>query len=365
MNGQDYNNGQFITVDEAINSLLSREKDIAGVNKLHYKELAKDVFNAMNLSAIKQTRRILYTIDPRLHSITFPEEYWAYSSISVINHDGKIEPLTVNTDIIDDVVDLGLDNNCERECDCTDALCNYSKHYETITEDVSALMPDNTYQDFTKIIRKFINKNGSAYMEVTEPVASYNKEGTHISTELKTSQTFLCKLQVKPCGCIINNTFNCDTWAKFGSSLAIKGPLDIPFEWGHPGVGYFQKSTKYNISDDGKRIIFPSNFPYKKVLVRIYVTSATKNLLIPYIAKEPFLSGIKRLSTKYDPKAPDGLKERWKANYNADMTVLRLVMNRLNLTEYFEYYFGINTTQGLYFNNNYKRYDDDGYYYPY
>lgn len=360
MDGQDYNNGQFITVDEAINSLLSRERDIAGVNKLHYKELAKDVFNQMNLSAIKQTKRFLYTIDPRTHRINLPEETFAFSTISVITHHGKIEPLVFNTDITDDLVELGLDKNCESECGCTDVICNYTKHYETISEEVDALMPDDTTKTFTKTIRKFINKDGSTYMEVTGPVAQY-ADGTHTATILQTDKTFLCKLQTKKCGCVIDNEFNRDVWAKNGSSLAIRGNDDIMTEWGCPS-GYFPKSTTYNIVNDGKQIKFPSNFPYKKVLVRVYVTSQTKNLLIPYLAKESFLSGIKKISVEYNPKESQFNKAFWKNKWNADMTLLRLVLNRLMLNEYYDYWFGANTTPAMYYQNNH--YADD-FHYPY
>lgn len=361
MNGQDYNNGQFITVDEAINSLISREQGVGTDKKLHYKELAKDVFNMMNLSAIKQTRRILYTIDPRLHSITFPEEYFAFSTISAINDQGKLEPLIVNTDITDDIVDLGLDTQCESECNCTDVICNYSKHYETITEDVLAKMPDDTLAPFTKIIRKFINKDGSVYMEITEPVAQI-VDGEHTATILQTEKKFLCKLLVKECGCIIDNEYNCDTWAKFGSSLALKGKQDLVTEWGMPSR-YFPKKCTYNISNDGKRLIFPSNFPYRKVLVRIYVTNLTKNLLIPYLAKEAYLSGLKRLSTKFDRKASKGEKDEWANNYNKDMNLLRLILGRLMLNEYYEYLFGANTTSQLYYDTNHP-YEGD-YHFPY
>lgn len=360
MDGQDFNNGQFITADEAINSLLSRERDLGGVSKLHYKELAKDVFNQMNLSAIKQTRRYLFTLDPKKHTIDLPEEYFAFSTISVINHHGKIEPLVMNTDLTDDLVDLGLDKNCESDCGCTDVICNYSKHYETITETVEALMPDQTTQAFTKIIRKFINKDGSVYMEVTEPVAQYTN-GTHTSTTLQTTKTFLCKLEVKPCGCIINTPENCDIWAQHGSSLAIRGDDDLITEWGCPS-GYFPKSTTYNIINNGRQIKFPSNFPYRKVLVRCYVTSATKNLLIPYLAKEAFLSGIKKISVEFDKKETQFNKAFWKNKWNSDMTLLRLALNRLMLNEYYEYWFGLNTTPAMYYQNNY--YADD-YHFPY
>lgn len=359
---EDFNNGQFITVDEAIQSLLSREKDLAGVNKLHYKELSKDVFNAMNLSTIKQTKRILYTIDPRLHTITFPEEYYAFSTISVINQNGKIEPLVFNTDITDELVDMGLDT-CTEECGCTDAICNYQKHYETITEEVMALMPDETMAPFTKIIRKFINKDGSVYMEVTEPVAQYANQ-THTATTLQTNKTFLCKLQTKAaCGCVINNEFNRDVWRKNGSSLAITGPDDIITEFGAPS-GCYPKSTTYNIVNEGRQIKFPSNFPYRKVLVRIYVTNSTKNILMPYLCKEAFISGIKKWSTDYDKKSTDGMIARWNKKWNNDMTLLRLILNRLMLNEYYEYMFGINTTPGMYYDNN-NRGNISDVYYPY
>lgn len=346
---EDYNSGQFITADDAINSLLSREGDIAGVKKLVYKGLAKDVYMDLNLSAIKRSKRVLLTIDPHLRSISLPDDCFHFSTLIGITHYGRMVPLVYNANITDDIVDQGLDTKCE--CGCTDVLCNYQKHYETIEETVSALMPNDTYQDFTKIIRKFISDDGSVYMEVTEPVAKY-EAGEHISTELVTTKTSLCKLEVEPCGCIKATDHNKKHWAKFASSCTAELVDNMWFEWGCPDPGYFPASLTYNMSDDRTRIIFPSHFSFKKILVRYYVTESTKNILIASIAKEAFICGVKKMAVKYDKLASRSLKLEWADNYNKALTKMTARMSACMLHEFYEYYFGRNATAGLYFNHN-------------
>ena len=345
----DYNTGQFISAESAIDDLLSREDDLFGLNKLKYMRLVKDVFPELNLSAIKQTKRKLYKIDPYTRSITFDDDYYAISTISGITRYGRVDPLVYNSNIVDDIVDIGLDTDCA--CGCTDALCSYQQQYETITEDVLFLMPDDTKAPYTRIIRKYINKDGSVYSEVTEPVAKY-VDGSYDSVVVETTPSLLCKLEVRQCGCVVNNPYNLELWAKHANSLAPGHRPDILCEWGLPNPCYYPANATYNFSDDGRRIIFPPGFPYEKALIRTYTTGKTKDILLPTIAKEAFLSGIKRFETKFSKKATLAEKEEWRRNFNNDITVLQKKMNRLMLNEFYEYYFGRNATRDIYFNNN-------------
>lgn len=366
MEPQDLNNAQFGTVGEYITSLLSREGDIGGTRRLQYIEVAKDVFNDLKLTAIKQTKRVLLTMDPHLRCFVLPADYYKFSTISVINRYGRLEPLVYNAAIMEDIVDLGADRNCESECSCTDALCNYTKGYETITEQVTAIMPDETTSTFTKIIRKHINRDGSVYMEVTEPVAIYDNSSPriHTATSLQTTSTFLCKLELEPeCGCVIDNKWNRDLWGTNGTSLATCGGDDLMIEWGCPSPDYYPSSLTYNFSDDNKRIVFPPDFAHRKVLLRYYAYETTKDIRIPYLAKKAFIIGIKKELSLFNDKMPKWQKDEWKLNYNAAVEVLRSKMTALMLNEFYEYYFGRNATRHLYFKPDHFRYNYN--YYPY
>lgn len=351
---EDFNRHQFGTVDEAVTSLLSRENDIAGVNKLRYKEVAMDVYRDMNLSAIKHVKRALFTIDKRLNGIVLPEAFYKFSTISVITKDHQILPLVYNTNITDDIVDLGLDANCE--CQCTDSICNYKRNYETITEEVMAIMPDETEQKFIKTIRKFIQSDGSAYVEVNEPTAIF-VDGIHTATELKRTAKLLCKLDIKPCGCIINNDHNRKMWTSHGSSLAPDSGVSLLCEWGVPSPEYYPRSATYNFSDDGKRIIFPTNFAYDKILLRWYEGQSTKDILIPHIAKEAFLAGIKYFISDYDKKESIGKGRLFATKYVNLLSVLRSKTSTMMLNEFYEYCVGRNAAKGVYFDHNFKRSD--------
>lgn len=346
---EDFNSGQFQTIDEVIQSILSREGDIAGNYRWRYLEVAKEVFSEFNLSAIKQTKRVLYTLDSRLNGIVLPDDYYKFSTISVINRQGRIQPLVFNSEINDDIVDQGLDPDCE--CGCTDVLCNYQRQYEGIEEQVDGIMPDGSSQSFTKTIRKRIAQDGSVFVQVIEPAAIYTN-GVHTSTILETTETLLCRLEMKDCGCVKDNPYNRGLWDKHASSMVVHPEVDMICEWGCPSPRYYQQSATYNISNDGRRIIFPSNFMYDKVLIRYYAFQKTKDILVPRIAKKALMAGIKFEVADYDKKETQANINKWKKRYTDAMRSLRDKMSACMLNEFYEYYFARNSTQSIYFNNN-------------
>jgi hypothetical protein len=346
---EDFNSGQFQTIDEVVQSILSREGDVTGNYRWRYLEVAKEVFSELNLSAIKQTKRVLFTLDRRLNGIVLPDNYYKFSTISVINRDGRIEPLVFNSEINDDIVDQGLDKDCE--CECTDALCNYQRQYEGIEEQVEAIMPDDSRQYFTKTIRKRIAKDGSVFVQVNEPTAVYT-DRVHTSTVLETTETLLCRLDIKECGCVKDNPHNRSLWDKHASNMVLHPEIDMVCEWGCPSPRYYPRSQTYNISNDGRRIIFPSNFPFDKVLLRYYAFEKTKDILVPRMAKKALMAGIKFEVADYDKKETQGNINKWKKRYTDAIRALRDKMSACMLNEFYEYYFARNSTQSIYFDHN-------------
>jgi hypothetical protein len=346
---EDYNSAQFTTVDKIINSLISREGESG--NKLRYKEIAHDVFDDLNLTAIKQTKRVLISVDPRTGGIALPNDFYKFSTISAPDQYGGIHPLVFNSAITDDIVDLGLDADCE--CGCKDVLCTSTQKYESITEDVEAIMPGGAAKTFTKIIKKNINKDGSVILEVTEPKAIYTG-GLHTSTELKSTSSFLCRLEVKECGCVIDNDQNKLLWSTHCSSLAktCENRTSLLCDMGYPNPLFYPRSLNYNFSNDNKRIIFDSRFPHRKILLRYYAYQSTKDLLVPRIAKKAFMAGIKKEASNYDKLAPRWRILKWENDYNNAVVALRSKISMLMLHEFYEYYFGRNVSRAIYFNNN-------------
>jgi len=349
-------NEQFISVDEILKSLLSREGDIFGVNRLRYLEVSKDVFIDLNLTAVKRTKSVILTVDHHRRCIVLPSDYFKFSTIDAVLPSGYFEPLVINSSIKDkDIVDVALAKDCDCECGCVGVMVPHNKHYEYVSEEVLADMPDGSKKIFTKTVRKYIKKDGAAYVEIVEPTAIY-VNGEHDSTQLVTKSVYLCKMEVKPCGCVVDTVENRKLWGLHGSSY-IHG---VPFEheWCFPSIDRFPQSATYNFSEDGLRLIVPPNFAYNKVKLRYYVLSSTKDIRVPRIAKKAFMMGIKKEIADFDD-SPIYNEKNINAKYIREKDKLRNLLSMCQINEFYEYWFGRNTHPGysgnqrsIYWNSN-------------
>jgi hypothetical protein len=288
-----------VSAKEIVDSLLLRLKDVIGVNRALYMSYAKDVFKELNLRGIKSSKRVVLKINKTLNSVPVPGDYVQYSSAYVFDDCGKLVPVLINSDISEEIIDLAAD----KKCDCGSDLCANLKNYELIEEPVLAPMPDGEMQSFTKTSIKKINKDGSYELQTSTPVTIFDDEGNHIATRLETQTEFLCKLEVDGNGCVIENEKN------RGAVYTYCGFQDINHECGCPPKRNECKvKPTFNISDDGHRLIFPSDFPYDYIVLRYYYDVKTKDILVPYVAKRVFMDKIYYEGIRYDPKVALNLK---------------------------------------------------------
>lgn len=99
-------------------------------------------------------------------------------------------------------------------------------------------------------------------------------------------------------------------------------------------IGYLsQFNYIYNISEDGNRLIFPSNFGFDKVLVRFYETTKTSEIKIPVISVDAFIAGLMWWAVRFDDT-----KQQLAMKYENDYTRMKWglfgVLNRKTIAEW-------------------------------
>lgn len=91
----------------------------------------------------------------------------------------------------------------------------------------------------------------------------------------------------------------CDEWIYY---------CDNKMDWfgvqcgGYPRGFGRGRSNVYNIGENGKRLVFPADFGFDKVVVRFYEDIDLGKLMIPYIAKQTFMSGVQAFAYENNPK---------------------------------------------------------------
>jgi hypothetical protein len=317
------------TLKQMVESLCIREDDHRLIKFRKYYDIAKDVYRDLNLYSIRWTKRFLIEVDQKTRSVKLPPETILLSSVSVLDDCGKIIPLILNNNIHEDFVDISQAHQCGCECGCESDLCGTVKTYEVIYGKVSAPMPDGSMKVFDTYSRKTVYPNGDYYHEYTVPVPTYEDEEI-ISTELEERKEFICKLETKGCGCVKD----CDENKQKLDSCC--GPNEFFVECGS-NICVPQETQTYGYEKGGDRISFDTTFSYKHVLVRVYVNEKGPNVMVPLVAKQALLLGIKadenpfEKVTGYSALAQQRRQGTFDVKYDKAKKKLFRLLNRLSL----------------------------------
>lgn len=327
---------RFMTIAEIVKGVIRREKDLAGTNYLLYESIAKDLWKELNLAACRLTERRFVQVDKRTNSITLPNNYLKLSSICEVDSCGKQVPLIINTNLTSDIIDVANVADCGCDCGCESELCSCVKNYELIQEDVSVVMPDNTTQVFTGTLRKKINIDGSYVTEKIWPTKKYDN-GVYTAVVMESTEEFLCKVDLLPCGCVKPTPENED------KIVACSGADSYQIDCGcNINPGYLMRPEhihhpEYNFSEEGDRITFDDRFKCDWVLARYYVDNKTKDILVPFVARKAIATGIKLEAAEYEKKPIPAWKlVRWEQNHAKAVRVLMDKLNEVNFTGFLQ-----------------------------
>jgi hypothetical protein len=312
------------TPDELIRMLCAREGDVAGEKFMLYKGVAPDVYQDLNLAIIRHAQRMYLEVDKKTNTILMPENALMLSSISVKDSCNQLHTLIQNSNLDSDIVDIRNASSCDCNCECNEELCGHISKYEAVTEEVTELMPDLSEQVFTKITRTRVEKNGNVYTERSYPIRKV-VNNVWVDTVMTTEEEFVCTLEVKECGCVKTTDAN---KATIGCCDAAFYPIDCAKD-----VCTQPSGLTYNFNQQGNRIQLDENFAYGKVLVRFYVDVAPKDIRVPKVAKEAFLTGLKSFTVAFDDSAAEYLVRRWDTRYNKRKEDLSTLMQRCTLRE--------------------------------
>lgn len=190
----------FVTMDEIVKAALSDIYDDNQVGYERYEFLAIRGWRELNLFVIKSQRKVFLNVDPTTNTVSLPYDFIRYSFIGYIDACGERVPLSFNPDLANSLQKAA----CDCHCGCVSSLCREVKY--DLAEEIVTI--EGT--PYTKTVKRMIFKD--CFIEESKiPIAVYDEvEGEPVLQEVKfeTEIKQLCRLDVKPCGCIESSTEN-------------------------------------------------------------------------------------------------------------------------------------------------------------
>lgn len=309
---------RFIPGKNIVRDLCLREKDFLQVNRMWYMNSLRDAFIKLNFKTQMMTKRIaLPVIRDTVPYMVTPADYLDLSSIAAENECGKLEPMVINTRIRTGIADLSLVKRCGCDCGCSGEVCSAVRNYETVYGTVEAQMPDTSVRSFTTLYQKIILKDGAYVERKTLPAKKY-VNNIHVDTVLETEEHFMCNLELEKCGCVKSTDHNRRLIDEHCHAVDFRFEAGCAVEHVDLFRHHPHDNQNFNVEEDGGRIYLPSNFRHDFGVLRYYANSKTRDIVVPFLAKEPMMSGIKMITTAYDKKATQNDKMFWARQFKKD-----------------------------------------------
>lgn len=362
---------RFEPAIDVVDQLCLLSGDILRRKKGIYLSVADMVWNDLNETTLRIAKRLMipirkeFLINKRTNSIELPCNSLRLSSINVIDECGIIHPVFRNLNLHIDIVDLPPEKNCACEHKCGYKLCNTVKGYVAVQSVKSDILPNSTPVNFNCVDRLVVEKNGIIYKETQYPKRIYTA-GTWTDTILFTESTKMCECEVDHNGCLCDTEQNitnaCEscgirnfnpqinhnnlTHCVGGTAVCPPDPncnewtyfCNNKMDWFSVQCGCLHSGFRrgfnniYNISELGNRLIFPHNFGFERVLVRFYEDIELGNLMIPYVAKDTFMTGLQYYSMKHNPEMVQQ-SEIFGQRYSREKWGLFLDLNKMRIAE--------------------------------
>jgi len=364
---------RFEPAIEVIDQLCLRSGDILRRRKGVFLSVAGDVWNDLNETTLRIAKRVKipirkeFVLNKRTNSIDIPCNSNRVASVNVVDECGVIHPVYRNLSLHDDIVTIPAEKNCACEHNCGYKLCNTVKGYVAVQSDKSDIFPNGTPVTFSCVDRMVVDKNGTVYMETQYPQRVYTN-GVWTNTILYTDSKKLCECETDANGCICDTEHNvnllCEscgirnfnpqinpanlTQCVGGTAVCPPNPncnewtyfCDNKMDWftiqcGCEGRVFNRREFKniYNISENGKRLVFPPNFGFEKAMVRFYEDISIDNLMIPYIAKQTFMAGLVEFASEFNPEILAQTGNLFNGKYSRYKWGLFLELQKLRLSE--------------------------------
>lgn len=326
---------RYVHISEVVKLPMLGSSDYLQRSKGRFLTWAKYVWQDMELSSAKITKREFFQLDPRKRTVDLPCDFLQLCSVNVVDKCGIFFPVYRNEKLFEnsDTVEIPADKDCACEHKCGYKLCNTIKGYVAVQTCKEDYMPNGDPVEFDCIDRICIDPNGFVYKQTQYPLRVY-ESGVWVNTIKYTEDQKLCEVELDEHGCCCDTEENinrvcescgipptpCDYQPPVGGTANIPpSPNDNTWiyycnskmDWfsvqcGCYPYGYDRNCNNiYNISELGNRLIFPHNFGYDRVMVRYYADVNLNDLQIPLIAVDTFVMGLKWWDKKYSDNAKD------------------------------------------------------------
>lgn len=380
---------RFYSSVEVVESLCLRSGDLLMRNKGLFLDCCTDVWEDMNEDVLKLSTTVkipvrhVFVVDKRTNSINIPKKSLRIASINTIDRYGCYWPVYRNDNVPIEIVDVGAIADCACENNCNSRLCNTIKGYEAVKSTKSDFLPNMTSISFECVDKKAVDNQGFLYEQSQYPLRVYIS-GVWTDTVKYTENKKLCKVETDANGCVCDTEANLDlicnvcgisNTAIINGGTSVSPPACAPdaeswryqcaskMEWFNVQCGgYAYKcgggyNNIYNISTDGNRIIFPPNFGWGKVMIRFYEDIDLKDIQIPYLAKDCFMTGIQAYAYKHHDDKQQ-LAALYEQRFGRQKWGLLLELNKYRIAELAAIFtpkvFMPSYIENRHYNNNYN-----------
>lgn len=240
-------------------------------------------------------------------ALDYPKSLESLLGLYIVDSCGDLAPLY--EDNAKNIVPIPPKKCSCNSCDISECMCPTIQAVPLITD---VVIQGTTYQN--KSITRVL-KNGDVVEETETWVPSYNAAGAFVSAIKIPKQTTKCQVEVKPCGCPVNNESNSNLLFKCGCI----NDCDVPYMRDrYPALynefGYYKK-------DDGNKKIHVFNSEGKKSLltqVLVVFESNGADMLVPQYAVRCLYALLNHTVKQYSPLFTDNDRVGALRNYNRE-----------------------------------------------
>lgn len=209
-----------------------------------------------------------------------------------------------------------------KQCKCKKCNCGEScAAANSFTFSTKEHIIDNV--SYLEKIWKEVCANGDIveYREV--PVQKFGADPLAYTIDWVKSEQRICKVEVKPCGCVAETPANKQILSEFcGCTFQCCPPTEIRTP---------ETSGKLTIQFDGNKIILIGDLPTKEFLVTYQQTDAGDDSLVPEYALKALWKGITYYTTMNNPTYGPAEKRAEKNAYKSERLDLIEFLNPIDL----------------------------------
>lgn len=187
----------FVSLTQVVNSYMNDSFNDGRKYFTNILRIAKDAWFYLYRSTLKIPKNKVLPVNKSTNIADIPVDYNGMGRVFIVDECGKLQQLFTDDNI--NVIDMQIkpDTGCGcTKCNCDNEACAATSQITYTEED--EIINNQTYKKITQ--RKLCN-NG----DVIEEVNGYVTKGGETLTIIPyTERRFIAKVEVKPCGCVLN-----------------------------------------------------------------------------------------------------------------------------------------------------------------